>query len=104
MWQKLKVNIETKRTGGILRTGAESYQLGPGSMVKTGYLFEFGVDSMRKFEQKTDLDAFDGTEAEEIASAPGNAPGRAKRVKKALGKPFVIGYGTNIASVDFVLN
>lgn len=100
----LKVKIETERTGATLRTGAESYRLGPGSVVKTGYLFKLGNDDMRKFDRETDLDAFDGTAAEEIATAPGTAPGRADRVKDALGKPFLIGYGRNVASATFVLN
>ena len=41
---------------------------------------------------------------EEIASAPGNVPGRVNSVREALGENLVLGSGFNAASVDFVLN
>ncbi len=98
------MQIQTERTGATLRTGAESYQLGPGSVVRTGYRFELDQDAMKRFEQDVDLDTFDGTKAEEIASAPGNVPGRVGRVREALGQNLVLGNVSNAASIDFVLN
>ena len=59
---------------------------------------------MMRFERDVDLDAFDGTEAEEIASDHGSVPGRANRVREALGENLVLGDISNAASVDFVLN
>ena len=98
------MQIQTERTGATLRTGAESYRLGPGSAVRIGYQFVIAQRGMMRFERDVDLDAFDGTEAEEIASAPGNVPGRVNSVREALGENLVLGSGFNAASVDFVLN
>ncbi len=98
------MQIQTERTGATLRTGAESYRLGPGSAVRIGYQFVIAQRGMMRFERDVDLDAFDGTEAEEIASAPGNVPGRVNSVREALGENLVLGSGFNPASVDFVLN
>ena len=41
---------------------------------------------------------------EEIASDHGSVPGRANRVREALGENLVLGDISNAASVDFVLN
>jgi hypothetical protein len=98
------MQIQTERTGATLRTGAESYRLGPGSAVRIGYQFVIAQRGMMRFERDVDLDAFDGAKAEEIASAPGNVPGRVNSVREALGENLVLGSGFNAASVDFVLN
>lgn len=98
------MQIQTERTGATLRTGAESYRLGPGSAVRIGYQFVIEQRGMMRFERDVDLDAFDGTEAEKIASAPGNVPGRVNSVREALGENLVLGSISNAASVDFVLN
>ena len=98
------MQIQTERTGATLRTGAESYRLGPGSVVRIGYRFELGKDAMKRFEQDVNIDAFDGSAAEEIASDHGSVPGRANRVREALGENLVLGDISNAASVDFVLN
>ena len=98
------MQIQTERTGATLRTGAESYRLGPGSAVRIGYQFVIAQRGMMRFERDVDLDAFDGTEAEEIASAPGNVPGRVNSVREALGENLVLGSISNAASVDFELN
>ena len=100
----LRMQIETERTGVNARMGSASYLLGPGSMVKTRYDFELGIDQMVKFEKNVDLDAFDGTAAEEIASAPGSVPDRAERVKEILGAKHMLGFYTNAVNVDFILN
>ena len=98
------MQIQTERTGATLRTGAESYRLDPGSVVRIGYRFELGKDAMKRFEQDVNIDAFDGSAAEEIASDHGSVPGRANRVREALGENLVLGDISNAASVDFVLN
>lgn len=100
----LRMQIETERTGVNARMGREAHILGPGSMVKTRYSFEIGMDDMAKFEKNVDLDAFDDTEAEEIASATGTVPDRAKRVKEILGPKHMLGAYSDAVAVDFILN
>lgn len=97
-------NIEDGRTGVNARMGREAHVLGPGSAVRTRYDFEIGMDDMVKFEKNVDLDAFDGTAAEEVASAPGSVPDRAERVREILGPKHMLGAYSDAVVVDFILN
>ena len=100
----LRMNIETERTGVNVRTGSSSYLLGPGSVVKTHYGFLIGIGRMKKFEEGLDLDTFDGTKAEEVASNPRNVPDRAERVKEIIGADYVLGENVDAVDVEFTLN
>ena len=100
----LDMTIETERTGASLRVGAQSFVLGPGSAIKTKYTFTIDGPGKRTLDNDVDLDAFDGTQAEEIATAPGSVPDRAKRVKEVLGGTCMLGCGGGAVKADFVLN
>ena len=73
-------------------------------MVKTHYGFLIGIGRMKKFEEGLDLDAFDGTKAEEVASAPGSVPDRAGRVKELVGNDKMLGESVDAVDVEFTLN
>ena len=64
----LKVSITAERTGSIAHMGSKSFTLKPGSVAKANFVMEIDVDNMKWLDRSFDLDAFDGTEAEEIAS------------------------------------
>ncbi len=100
----LVMKIETERTGGALRVGAKSFVLGPGSSIKASYSFEIDSPGMRNLKEGVDLDVFDGTKAEEIATAQGSVPDRAARVKEVLGGNCMLGRGRGAVKADFVLN
>ena len=100
----LSMKIETERTGVNVRMGSSSYVLGPGSAVKTHYGFQIGIGRMKKFEEGLDLDAFDGTKAEEVASNPRNVPDRAGRVKELVGNDKMLGENVDAVDVEFTLN
>ena len=100
----LSMKIETERTGVNVRMGSSSYVLGPGSAVKTNYGFIIGTGKMKKLEKGLDLDAFDGTEAEKVVSAPGSVPDRAGRVKEIIGADYVLGENEDAVDVEFTLN
>ena len=100
----LVMKIETERTGVALRVGAKSFVLGPGSSIKASYNFEIDSPGMRSLKEGVDLDAFDGTKAEEIATARGSVPDRAARVKEVLGGNCMLGCGRSAVNTDFVLN
>ncbi len=102
--KRLQLNIDAERTGGIVRMGSESFRLEPGSVVKTHFTVNIDTPSMEKLEQNIDLDAFDGTAAEAIASAPGSVPDRSERVKESLGADHMIGGLVTAAKVDFILD
>ncbi len=73
-------------------------------MVKTHYGFLIGIGRMKKFEEGLDLDTFDGTKAEEVASNPRNVPDRAERVKEIIGADYVLGENVDAVDVEFTLN
>ena len=59
---------------------------------------------MRNLKEGVDLDVFDDTKAEEIATAQGSVPDRAARVKEAIGGNCMLGRGRSAVNTDFVLN
>lgn len=71
---------------------------------KTYYGFTIGIGRMKKFEEGLDLDTFDGTKAEKIASEPGNVPDRAGRVKELIGNGYMLDENEDAVDVEFTLN
>ena len=96
------MKIEIERTGASLRTGNKSFVLNPGSSIKSSYEFTINSLGMQRLEE-VDLDAFDGSAAEEIASSRENIPDRAGRVKEILGRKHMLGSGGNSVKAGFVI-
>ena len=100
----LKVSIMAERTGSIAHMGSKSFTLKPGSVAKANFVMEIDVDNMKWLDRSFDLDAFDGTEAEEIAFGAGRIPNRGPRVKELIPQSLEKIKNNVIAGASFILN
>ena len=100
----LKVSITAERTGSIAHMGSKSFTLKPGSVAKANFVMEIDVDNMKWLDRSFDLDAFDGTEAEEIAFGAGRITNRGPRVKELIPQSLEKIKNNVIAGASFILN